>query len=192
MQTPTSISIFRVEFPRVINGEAKSYSRRASKVTSTANSDRAAQKWFSFPGIIARDIRLYFKYYFFANYSPIGPSHTVTQMSPITKNVYIELNIFHEYLVKLLAPNVTSRIKYFTPCLICQLFRWSITVGFCFSDTQIRSTFLWILNSREACGRIKQFTHCYSLVFTQIKSNDIKMCNFISTRWNWQLKCLTE
>ena len=58
--------------------------------------------------------------------------------------------------------------------------------------TQIHSAFLWILNSRETCGRINKFTHCYSLNFTQTKSDDIKMCNFISTRWNWQLKCFTE
>ena len=32
----------------------------------------------------------------------------------------IKLNIFYEYqyLAKLLVPNITSRIKYFTPCLI--------------------------------------------------------------------------
>ena len=65
VQMPTPTSIFRVEFPRVICGVAKSYSRQASKVTSTANSDKAAQKWFSFPGIIVRDIRLCFKCYFF-------------------------------------------------------------------------------------------------------------------------------
>ena len=29
-----------------------------------------------------------------------------------------KLNIFYEYLAKLLVPNVTSRINYFTPCLI--------------------------------------------------------------------------
>ena len=36
VQTPTPTSIFRVEFPRVIYGVAKSYSRRASNVTSSA------------------------------------------------------------------------------------------------------------------------------------------------------------
>ena len=64
VQTPTSTSISRVEFLRVIYRAAKSYFRRAAKVTSTVNSDKAGQKWFSFPGIIARDIRLYFKYIF--------------------------------------------------------------------------------------------------------------------------------
>ena len=38
--TSTSTSIFHVEFPRVIYGVAKSYSRRASKATSTANSEK--------------------------------------------------------------------------------------------------------------------------------------------------------
>ena len=42
--------------------------------------------------------------------------------------------------------------------------------GVCFSYTQIHSTFQWILNLRETCGRINKFTHCYSLVFTQIKA----------------------
>ena len=50
------------------------------------------------------------------------------------------------------------------------------------SGKQILSTFLRILNSRKTCGPINKFTHCYSLVFTQVKSNDIKMCKFISTR----------
>ena len=45
------------------------------------------------------------------------------KMSRITENVCIKMNIFYEYLAKLLAPNVTSRIKYFTPRLIFQLFR---------------------------------------------------------------------
>ena len=39
-------------------------------------------------------------------------------MSRIKENVCIKLNIFYEYLAKLLAQNVTSGIKYFTPCLI--------------------------------------------------------------------------
>ena len=107
-----------------------------------------------------------------------------TEKSHITENVCIKLNIFYEYLAKLLAPNVTSRIKYFTPCLIYPLLKHN--------STQICSTFLWTLNSLETCGRINKFTHCYLLVFTQVKSNYIKMCNFISTRWNGQLKCLTE
>ena len=35
-------------------------------------------------------------------------------------DICIKLNIFYEYLAKLLVPNVTSptRIHYFTPCLI--------------------------------------------------------------------------
>ena len=40
----------------------------------------------------------------------------------MTENVCIKLNIFYEYLAKLLAPNITSRIKYFTPHLIFHLF----------------------------------------------------------------------
>ena len=34
------------------------------------------------------------------------------------RDMCIELNIFYEYLAKLLVPNVTSRINYFTPCQI--------------------------------------------------------------------------
>ena len=34
------------------------------------------------------------------------------------RDMCIKLNIFYEYLAKLLVPNVTSRINYFTPCPI--------------------------------------------------------------------------
>ena len=34
------------------------------------------------------------------------------------RDMCIKLNIFYEYLSKLLVPNVTSWINYFTPCLI--------------------------------------------------------------------------
>ena len=40
------------------------------------------------------------------------------KMSHIKENVCIKLNIFYEYLAKLLAEVVTTGIKYFTPCLI--------------------------------------------------------------------------
>ena len=34
------------------------------------------------------------------------------------RDMCIKLSTFYEYLAKLLVPNVTSRTKYFTPCLI--------------------------------------------------------------------------
>ena len=75
VETPTSTSIFRVEFPRVIYSVAKSYSMRALKVTSTANGGKAAQKWFLFPGIIVRDIRLnsILNIFFLLIFFPSGP-----------------------------------------------------------------------------------------------------------------------